>query len=302
MFLSMTGFSRVSHSFSWGTFTFELSSVNHRYQELTVRLPHELSSLEPTVTSKMRSLLGRGKLRLNGEIIWNPELKAVNINTSVLENYWRVLTTTAKQLDEHQNVSITSLLSMPGVSDSPRNNEYIECELLDTLDSLLKETVDALIKVKQAEGVELLKDILHNLSDYARIIDSIESSWQASIPDALMMVRQRLDKFLTEAAGGLKVDENRLAQEVAILSDKWDISEELVRSHCHIEKFKEIMNAGAESDKVEPVGRKLDFLIQEMNREINTIGSKVPSTEQRWAVVEAKSSLERIREQIQNVE
>jgi uncharacterized protein (TIGR00255 family) len=138
----------------------------------------------------------------------------------------------------------------------------------------------------------------------------IDNEWQSVLPEALAAMHVRLEKFLAEAAEGVAAEPARLAQEIAIMSDKWDISEEIVRSRSHIEKFREMMVIETCADdkkhdtKTENggIGRKLDFLIQEMNREINTMGSKMQNARLRWQVVEAKACLERIREQIQNID
>jgi uncharacterized protein (TIGR00255 family) len=119
--LSMTGYSRTSSDFTWGTLNLELSSVNHRYQEISVRLPREFFSFEPFLISKMRPMLGRGKIRLVVEILWNPEYKMVTIDSSLLAGYWKQLSQTAEEVGCTQNMSITSLLSLPGVCDTQRN-------------------------------------------------------------------------------------------------------------------------------------------------------------------------------------
>ena len=305
--LSMTGFSRKSADYLWGTLNLEVSSVNHRYQEISVRLPREFSSFEPVLISKMRTMLGRGKIRLNVEILWNPEYKMVTIDSSLLKGYWEQLYQIAEEADCIQNMSLTDLLSLPGVCDTQKNSN-IEKEIEDAILSMLGELVDNLLEMKIKEGEMLAKDIALQLESFSRIIDLIGNEWQDVIPEALAALHVRLEKFLAEAASGITADPARLAQEIAIMSDKWDISEELVRSRSHIEKFNEMMN-GETDDKDNDrktenngVGKKLDFLVQEMNREINTIGSKVQNARLRWQVVEAKTCLERVREQIQNID
>ncbi|MCL2147084.1 MAG: DUF1732 domain-containing protein, partial [Synergistaceae bacterium] len=270
--LSMTGFSRKSADYLWGTLNLEVSSVNHRYQEISVRLPREFSSFEPVLISKMRTMLGRGKIRLNVEILWNPEYKMVTIDSSLLKGYWEQLYQIAEEADCIQNMSLTDLLSLPGVCDTQKNSN-IEKEIEDAILSMLGELVDNLLEMKIKEGEMLAKDIALQLESFSRIIDLIGNEWQDVIPEALAALHVRLEKFLAEAASGITADPARLAQEIAIMSDKWDISEELVRSRSHIEKFNEMMN-GETDDKDNDrktenngVGKKLDFLVQEMNRE-----------------------------------
>ena len=305
--LSMTGFSRESADYAWGTLNLEMSSVNHRYQEVTVRLPREFSYFEPLLISRMRSMLGRGKIRLGVEILWNPEYKMVRIDSALLGGYWKQLSQIAEEIGNNSNIPLTSLLSLPGVCDTQRDND-IEKEIEEAIIYLLEKSVDSLTEMKIKEGGMLAKDILLQLESFSRIIDSVKNEWQDVIPEALAASRGRLEKFLTEAAHGVSPDPARLAQEIAILSDKWDISEEIVRSQSHVDKFRELMKEGTldkNSDKKTEnagIGRKLDFLVQEMNREINTMGSKMQDARLRWQVVEAKSCLERIREQIQNID
>jgi uncharacterized protein (TIGR00255 family) len=303
--MSMTGFSRKSADYTWGTLNLEISSVNHRYQEITVRLPREFSSFEPLLISKMRSMLGRGKIRLSVEILWNPEYKMVTIDSVLLAGYWKQLNQIAEEIGNSQSISLTSLLNMPGVCDTQRSNS-IEQEIEEAIVSMLEGLVDSLIDMKIKEGDILAKDISLQLECFSNIIDIINNEWQGVIPETLAALRNRLERFLAEAAQGVAADPARLAQEIALLSDKWDISEEIVRSRCHIDKFHEIMREETpdKDKKTENVGigRKLDFLVQEMNREINTMGSKMQDARLRWQIVEAKSSLEKIREQIQNID
>lgn len=297
MLLSMTGFSRSTKDFEWGTLVLEISSVNHRYQELSVRLPRELSSLEPAVTVRLRSLLGRGKARVNIEIMRNPEYKMALIDSKLLLNYWRTLNEIAKETESDQQIALTGLLSLPGVTETPRDGEA-EHAMEKGILELTEETAASLSDMKAAEGASLEKDILSQLDAFSEIVEKVSSEWQDGIAEALAAVRARLEKFLAEAAQGISVEPARLAQEIALLSDKWDVSEEIVRSRSHVEKFRKIIDDG----KKDGVGRKLDFMVQEMNREVNTMGSKMQSAPLRWQVVEAKSCLERMREQIQNVE
>jgi uncharacterized protein (TIGR00255 family) len=254
-------------------------------------------------------MIGRGKMRVNVEILWNPEYKMVTIDSALLTGYWKQLNRLAEEVGSIQNISFTSLLNLPGVCDTNKN-ENIENEVEEAIISMLGELVDSLSEMKIKEGDILAKDILFQLESFSNIIDLIDNEWQSVLPETLVAMRNRLEKFLAEVAEGIAVDPARLAQEVAIMSDKWDISEEIVRSRSHIEKFREMMVKETCADdknndtKTENggIGRKLDFLIQEMNREINTMGSKMQNARLRWQVVEAKACLERIREQIQNID
>jgi uncharacterized protein (TIGR00255 family) len=222
-----------------------------------------------------------------------------------LTGYWRQLVKLSEEAGSVQDISLTELLSLPGVCDTQREGD-IEKEIEEAIISMLDELIDSLIEMKIKEGETLAGDVALQLDYFSGIIDLIENEWQNVIPEALAASRARLEKFLAEAAQGVSADPARLAQEIAILSDKWDISEEIVRSRSHVDKFREIMGGPPDkNDRVTEntgIGRKLDFLVQEMNREINTMGSKIQNAQLRWQVVEAKACLERIREQIQNID
>lgn len=296
MFLSMTGFGRAEHTFPWGTVTFEIASVNHRYQEINVRLPREISSLESRIVSSLRSALKRGKIRLNADINWASEYKTVKVDTDVLCSYYTQLQELSGQLNAPSVADLTAFLPLPGVCDSPR----IACGYDGDPDSeknwdvLLAETVGVMMEMKKSEGAKLQAVIDTELGEFERLVGALAERWNTASAAALDALKSRIEKIMERFE--LEIDQNRIAQEISLLADRWDVSEELARLAAHIAKFGEISGAK------ESEGRKLDFLIQEMNREVNTMGSKVGDAEFRWMVVEAKSCLERIREQIQNVE
>lgn len=296
MFLSMTGFGRAGHTFPWGTVTFEIVSVNHRYQEINVRLPREIASLESRIVSSLRSALKRGKIRLSADISWANEYKTVKVDTDVLCSYYTQLQDLSGQLNAPSVSDLTAFLSLPGVCDSPR----IACEYDGDSDSekiwdiLLADTIGAMMEMKQSEGAKLQTVVDMELTEFERLVGALSERWNVASTAALEAQRGRIEKIMERFE--LEIDQNRIAQEISLLADRWDVSEELARLGAHIAKFGEISTAK------ESEGRKLDFLIQEMNREVNTMGSKVGDTEFRWMVVDAKSCLERIREQIQNVE
>jgi len=295
MFLSMTGFGRVSRAFRWGTVTFEVVSVNHRYQEISVRLPKEIYSFESVLVASLRSFLRRGKIRLSAEIDWAADFKVAPIDRNALRSYYDQLQEIAADL-KAPPPDLTALLSLPGVCDSShqRLREENVDEAGDLWKSLTSEAVNSLMEMKRSEGEKLRLSIEVDLKELERLIGALSKRWTTASSEALEALKGRIEKVMERF--DLDLDQNRIAQEVSLLADKWDVSEELARLAGHISKFKEIAS-GRESE-----GRKLDFLIQEMNREVNTMGSKTGDAEFRWMVVEVKSCLERIREQIQNIE
>ena len=186
-------------------------------------------------------------------------------------------------------------LMIPGVFDSNNNvAEQTAHENPDIWDDMTRGAIDALMEMKRSEGEKLHAKIEADLCILENLTGTIKSRWDIASSDAIEALRTRIENVMEHYK--LEIDEPRIAQEVALISDKWDISEELARLEAHTGKFRQIMNAKDSS------GKKLDFLVQEMNREVNTIGSKAADSEIRWAVVEAKTCIERIREQLQNIE
>ena len=298
MFLSMTGFGRASRALQWGTVTFEIVSVNHRYQEISVRLPKEISSFESIIVVSLRSLLKRGKIRLSAEINWAADFKTAKIDAAALRSYHDQIQEVAAGLNAPPP-NLTDLLDLPGVCDFSysrlREKSGENADESDGLwKSLTSEAVDSLMEMKKSEGEKLFSAVEEELTSLERLCAALSERWTLASEEAFSALKNRIEKVMERF--NLELDQNRIVQEVSLLADKWDVTEELSRLTGHISKFKEIAS-GQKSE-----GRKLDFLTQEMNRELNTMGSKTSDAEFRWMVVEAKSSLEHIREQIQNVE
>ena len=293
MFLSMTGFGRALRDFPWGVVTFELTSVNHRYQDFSARLPRELASLESRMTASLRAAVRRGKVRLSAEIAWNPGARTPIWDEKALLSCFERIEALSRSMGLTPPSDLTAFLALPGICDSPRAAEEADLDA-PVWDELLGEAVASLMEMKRSEGAKLLAVVEEDLRAFEGITALLAERWKAASAEAVEALRARIEK-VTEHFG-LELDESRIAQEVSLLSDRWDVSEELARLAAHIAKFRQIAG-GNESE-----GRKLDFLIQEMNREVNTMGSKVGDAAFRWGVVEAKSCLERVREQIQNVE
>ncbi|MBQ6972485.1 MAG: YicC family protein [Synergistaceae bacterium] len=294
MFVSMTGYGSKSHEFPWGTVKFELSSVNHKYQDFSVRLPRELSSLENRILAILRNNIARGKVKLSAEITYNPGANLPALDNDGLS----VLISQARSIAKRNNLEvardITSFLMIPGVLDESGNvAEEAALESPEIWDRLAFDAVDSLLEMKKAEGEKLRENVDAEMSRLEDIADSLKYRWTVAQDEAIEGLRSRIESVMEHYA--LEVDDARIAQEVALLSDKWDVSEELARLEAHTGKFRQVMDEPS-------CGKKLDFLVQEMNREINTMGSKVNDAEFRWGVVEAKTCVERIREQIQNIE
>ena len=294
MFISMTGYGSKSYSFTWGTVKFEVNSVNHKYQDFTVRLPRELMSLENRVLNILRTNIARGKVKLSAEITWNPGAKVPVIDNDSIRVLIGQVRTLAKRNGLEAPDDITSLLMLPGVLDANDNAaEEAALENPEIWDKITLEAIDALNETKRIEGGKLREKVAADLSILEGIVETLKERWKIARDDAIEGLRTRIENVMEHY--DLEFDEARIAQEVALLSDRWDVSEEVARLEAHTGRFRQIMDEDS-------CGKKLDFLIQEMNREINTMGSKVNDSEFRWGIVEAKSCIERMREQIQNIE
>lgn len=295
MYVSMTGFARTVLQKDWGTLSLELSSVNHRYQEIYVRLPRELSSWEPWFHQKMRKHFRRGKVQLRVDVLFTQAFKMGRINASVLSSYCEEFLKIQRSIGQAKELSIESIATFPGVLDIPKFEDYEDSDTIEsTFTALIEEAAKSWQNMRLAEGSHLRDDVLSNLSELERLVSLIEKDWALAKEDAFRSFKERLQNAL-ESIGG-KLEDARFLQEIVILTDKWDISEEIARLKSHILKFRQT------GDEKDSAGRKLDFIVQEMNREVNTLDSKVADVNVRWLAVDAKSALERIREQIQNLE
>ena len=295
MFLSMTGFGSISSEFSWGTVVIEISSINNKFQDFSVKLPQELISLENRLLNLMRSLIGRGRVKLSVTITWNPGAQIPVINEDGLMNFYNQIKKIAHDNNLEFSANIMDVLMIPGLIGADSNAAVqAAIEDLEVWDKITREAINSLMEMKKSEGEKLKLKISEDLASLENFLEKMNERWKISRDDALESIKSRITEVLEHY--NLEIDEARIASEVTIAADRWDISEEIARMESHIEKFHLVM------DSEEVSGKKLDFLIQEMLREANTMGSKVNDAEFRWLVVEAKTCIERMREQIQNVE
>lgn len=295
MFKSMTGFNRAQAQTRLGTLTLEISSINHRYQEISVRLPREFASWEPWFHQKLRKYFRRGKIQVRMEALLAPSLKTGRINRDILDSYCSELLQVRNGLGQEGAFSLEHMLSLPGVLEQPKFEEEDEPEKLEFFfEKLIDDTARGWLEMRALEGEHLRDEILGHLTELERLAGEIEEKWLVAKEAAFSSMKARVAEMLGSL--GEKLDEGRFLQEIVILSDKWDVSEELARLKSHVAKFRQ---TGEEN---EPSGRKLDFIIQEMNREVNTLDSKIADADVRWLAVNAKAAIERMREQIQNLE
>jgi uncharacterized protein (TIGR00255 family) len=295
MYVSMTGFGISRIEREWGTISLELSSVNHRYQEIYARFPRELASWEPWFHQKLRSLFRRGKVQARVEIAWASSAQTASFSKDVLAAYYRELSGVCEELGLERDIPLGALLGLPGVIDSQERSWLsMDGDTEELLLSLLSSGAESWQKMRVTEGGHLKEAIDEHLLQLERLAGEISVKWEIARDAAFASMKERVKKALDSLSAAL--DDSRFAQEAVFIADRWDVTEEIARLASHTAKFRE---AG---ESPEPSGRKLDFLVQEMNRELNTLNSKIADAGVRWLVVEAKTALERIREQIQNLE
>jgi len=272
----------------------ELSSVNRKQLELAINLPRELDSLEGKVREAANRKLSRGRLsaRVSLETADDNTASQVQLNKELARAYTNEFRKLAKELNLAGDVTLDTLLRAPGVVQS--NGGTLDADAFwPALDKALKAALKDLITMRQVEGKSLASDLAKRIKSIAKAISRVEKQ----TPKVVERYRKNLADRVAEMCGEtVAVDEDRLAREVAYFADRCDISEEITRLKSHFEQFDGFVKAA------KPVGRTLDFLSQEMNREINTIGSKANDSTISKEVVTVKAELEKFREQVQNVE
>jgi uncharacterized protein (TIGR00255 family) len=290
---SMTAFARAEKTEKEINVLAEIRSYNSRYLDVALRIPHGYAALEEKIKSLIADKVSRGRIEVNLQINDDSdEAYAFEVNISRARAYYESLVQLKDQLDLNSEISIELLLREGGVvrpAEHGRDMVAIGSVVTDCINAAM---ID-LVAMRQKEGDFIASDI-------SRRIDSIEKSVrqiEKESRDLLFYYQQRLkDRIAVLTKGMVEIDSDRIAQEAAFLADKIDISEEIVRVTSHIKQFLTIMGSK------EPAGRKLNFLLQELNREFNTMGSITEKASVSHRVVEVKSELEKIREQLQNVE
>ena len=292
MIASMTGYGRGEASAKRTTIAVELRSVNSRFLEVNARLPRSLSIRENEIKEIIRKKISRGKITLVGMVEReNDSDIPVRVNSSAAKGYYKLLNELRKTVKLKQSVRLEHLLQFSEVLE-PLEMENTDEQEWDVLQKALNEAVDNLFTMKKNEGKELGKDFRHRIKLLDERLTQIEKLSVEQIPNERTRLRDRIKQLLESES----IDEGRLEMEIALLADRLDVTEECVRFRSHNKFFLEAL------DDKEPAGRKLNFLIQEMNREANTIGSKSSASEIAHLVVSIKEEIERIREQLQNIE
>ena len=296
MILSMTGFGRASMRLGSLGFDIEVRSVNHRHLDARVRVPRILSSCEADLRARVQQRISRGKVDLSLTTSDDSSVSArVEIDRGVAEEYGRAARDLADIDAVEGSLTVDKLIGLPGVTRLAEPELPLD-ELLEVLLGGVDQALDALLAMRASEGKAIERDLMLRLDRVEALADSIEQRSELVCVAVRDRLRKRTEQLRLET--GL-LDEARLHQEIVIAADRLDVTEEIVRLRSHIEQFREIVQAAGVGV---PVGRRLDFLLQEFGREANTVGSKGSDSAIAHDVVELKAELERIREQVQNIE
>lgn len=292
MIKSMTGYGRVVALLDGRNIAVEAKSVNHRFLEISLRTPSALFPLEMEYKKKIGERFKRGRIdvsiRLEGE---GADTSKVNLNLEIAHNYFDVLSRLKAEFYLQEPITLKSLTVFRDIFTPPSETE-LSPDFLSQVEKTLQEALSMLVNMRQDEGMALYSDMQMRLKVITEIMETI----RLRAPQVVLEYQKRLADRIKELTAGYVLDDARLAQEVAIMADRCDITEELVRMQSHISQFETLL----QSEDAE--GKKIDFLLQEMNREINTIGSKSNDAEITRQVIEAKSELGKVREQAQNIE
>lgn len=288
---SMTGFGRASLESNGKNYIIEIKTVNNKYSDITVKSPKRLSFMEDKIRKQIANRITRGKVEVSVSFFdFSNKSKNVVLNKEIAKEYIKQLREIADENNLSENISVVEIAKLPDILNSidSDNDEEIVSEALQCLNMAL----DSLIEMRKTEGENIKQDLLVRIERVQNLVDKIAENSKGIVEEYVSKLEKRVKEILKTDV----VDENRIAQEAVIYADKTSIEEELTRLNSHIVQFKELVNSDG------PVGKKLDFMIQEMNRETNTIGSKAGSGEITKAVIDLKVELEDIREQIQNIE
>lgn len=293
MIKSMTGYGRAEAVQDGKKWVVEVKSLNHRFLEIFVRLPASLQPLEGEVKKKVGEKLSRGRIEVGVKADSDADQVGamIDLNMPMIRHYHSLLSRMKEALGLRDEITIGMLTGFKDTFIYPEVEVNLEAAWA-ALEGVLDGALDALTAMREKEGEVICRDFDRRMDAIGRSLDVIASR----VPQVVAEYHKKLSDRVKELLCSAEIDESRVSQEVAIMADRMDITEEIVRFKSHMDQFAEMLKSG------EAVGRKLDFLLQEMNREVNTIGSKSNDAEISRQVVEIKSELSRLREQVQNIE
>ncbi len=294
MLKSMTGYGRAKEIIGTKEVTVEVRSVNHRYFDYSARVPRSYGFLEEKMKSKLSAYVSRGKLDVYVGInsIGDSDTE-IKVNTALLDTYYNALKTVAAHKGVKNDISVSLLSKYSDIFAVDRKEESAD-EIWAAVEPVADKALEAYNEMRLTEGKRMFDDLSARAQNILNWVGEIEVLSKKSVPEYKDKLTARIRELLADV--GVAVDEARLLNELAIYADKIAVDEETVRLRSHLAQYETMLQSN------EPIGRKLDFLIQEMNREINTTGSKASNIEIAKIVVDVKAEIEKIREQVQNIE
>jgi uncharacterized protein (TIGR00255 family) len=289
----MTGYGRGECARGGFKFTVELNSINRKQSDIAINLPKEFVELEPRIRDEINAQLSRG--RINVVVAYHRSAakaeESVELDVALAKAYYRAIRKLQKQIKLNGSLTLDTILRAPGVMKLAETSVDAET-IWPSVQAALQQAIAALVRMREKEGKFLATDLIERL----RLLESGLDRISKTAPAVVARYREQLHARVKEAGLDVPLDDERLVKEVVFFADRCDISEEVTRLASHFKQFRDCLKA------TEPVGRTLDFLAQEMGREINTIGSKANAAEISQQVVRMKAELEKIREQVQNIE
>lgn len=288
----MTGFGRAKREKENRIYQIEIKSVNHKYNDISIRMPRSLSYLEDKIKKQISSNIARGKVDIYVSFEnYSEEGKQVIVNQGLVQEYMKQFKIIAEENKLNINIPITEITKLPEVltlKETEQDETLIETEVLE----VLQEAINNFIHMREQEGAKIKEDLMTRIAKIEQEVEKISEYSTRLVEEYVVKLEQRIKEILKTEV----VDQARLAMEVVIYADKCSVEEELTRLRSHIIQFRSLL------EEPKAIGKKIDFLIQEMNRETNTIGSKSGSLEITNLVINIKTELEDIREQVQNIE
>jgi len=292
MIKSMTGYGGAKSEAQGFEISIELKSVNNRYLDTSIRLPRNFIFAEESLKSVVQSHISRGKVDVFVSVNSSgADSLVVSVNEVLAEGYIKAMRDLAEKYDLDKNIPVTAVTRFPDVL-SVEKQEADKDELISVLSGVLEEALEEFDAMRSREGEKLRDDVLSRADGIERLKLLVEER----SPQTILDYRARLEARMKEVLDNTAIEESRILVEAAIFADKISVDEETVRLSSHLSQLREMMGGGS------PMGRKLDFLVQEMNREANTIGSKANDAEVSKYVLDLKAEIEKIREQVQNIE
>jgi len=291
---SMTGFGRGSATGDGFAVGVEIKTVNNRYLDIHVRGPQELASLEMDIRKRVNARLSRGRVDLSINFDRTGDTASYQINQSVVAAYVDALREIQRQFNLSSDIDVSAIARLPGALSSPRNE--LADEMISGIEAAIDQALDSLEQMRNVEGQSLAIEMTNRLQTIQEKIPLIETAAAGLVDAYQQRLQKRISELTSRSAQPIELDPARLAQEVAYLADRSDITEELARLRSHVEQFREAI------DSREEVGKRLDFLLQELNREANTVLSKSTEVSIKEAALAIKAEVEKLREQVQNVE